>query len=124
MIQNEMCKIKLKDNICFVNYLKADYNLNEADEMVKQRLSVTKDGNYPMIQDIRKVKNFSIEVRHRFAEKDSKYGVSACAIIMNSKIQVVISRFYLAFAKLDIPTKFFNSPEKGLEWLQQFKTTK
>ena len=121
LIRNDNFEIKLENGVCFVTFLSENYDLAITNDMVKSRLSLTKQETFPMLSDIRGTKSFTREARHRLSDKEAEIGVNACAIILKSKVQVAMYQFFVTVSRTKIPTRFFTKPEEGLAWLQQFK---
>ncbi|MEI7595265.1 MAG: hypothetical protein WCK02_05910 [Bacteroidota bacterium] len=119
--KSDFGKMIIEDGICFVTFLAETTTLEIANILVKERLLLTQNIAYPLLSDIRLTKKITREARERLADKEAEIGVSACAIILNSKFQIIISQFFLSISQSKIPTKFFNNIEDGAKWLQKFK---
>lgn len=113
--------IWIEDGIVFIISNCENYAEKMVETSIKQRLALTKDKSYPMLGDVRKVKNFTREARQRLAQKDAAFGTTAVAILINSKVQEVLYNFFNAVYKAPAPAKMFTNKEKAIEWLQQFK---
>jgi hypothetical protein len=61
------------------------------------------------------------EARAYIATPESDPYASAEAYVVKSLSQKLVGNVYLSFNKPARPTRIFNSEEKALEWLQQFK---
>ncbi|MEI6123373.1 MAG: STAS/SEC14 domain-containing protein [Bacteroidota bacterium] len=119
--KDEFFDIWIEDGIVFIATNFEEYTAEMVEEGIKKRLELTKDKSFPMLGDIRKIKNFTREARQRLAQKDAGYGTKAAAILINSRLQEAMYNFFNAIYKAPAPAKMFTDKEKAIEWLQQFK---
>jgi len=112
---------KIEDGIVHAVFYKEFVDYDYVDAGVKARLELTGEKSYPMFSDFRKVKSSTREARERMAAKDAGIGVSAVAILVNSKIQRVIYNFFNSIYKSPAPARLFTDREKALKWLEQYK---
>jgi len=118
---DDRISFEIKDGIIYctfhVEYM--DYKL--VDEAIKKRLELVKDGSYPMLSDLSKVKGISKEARERMSEEDGLIGLPAMAGIYRTKFQMIVISIYEMIYTPKVPSKYFKNREKALAWLQQFK---
>jgi len=118
---DERFSIQIKDGVVHVVFLKDYIDYDFVNDLINTRIQITGDKTYPMFSDFRKVKSGPREARERMAAKDGGYGVSAVAILINSKIHKIIYNFFHSIYKAPAPAKLFTDKDKALKWLEQFK---
>lgn len=116
------------DKLCFYwhdGILMCDWFVENADKEfvdfgIKKRLEIT--GNKPcvMITDISSLKSSTREARQRMAEKDGAIGMIAVGVVLRSKVQTVIYKFFNAIYKQPAPAKIFSNKEDAIKWCKQF----
>ena len=87
---------------------------------IKKRLEITKNNPCVMISDISSLKSVTREGRQRMSEKDAARNVIAVGIVIKSKVQVVIYRFFNAIYKQPAPAKIFTNKEDAIKWAKQY----
>jgi hypothetical protein len=120
-MQEKYIETWIEDGILYITLNFENYTEQMVEAGIKQRLELTKDKSYPILADIRNIKNFSREARQRLAQKDAAFGTKAVALLSNSKVQEVLYNFFNTIYKAPAPTKTFTNKEKAIEWLKQFK---
>lgn len=113
--------IQLKDGIVYFTFNKEYIDFVLVDDAVNKRIELTGGKPYPIFSDFRLVKNGSREARERMAAKDAGIGVTAVAVLINSKVHKTIYNFFHSIYKAPAPAKLFTDKEKALKWLEQFK---
>ena len=116
------------DNLCFYWYegiLMCEWFVEQGDYDfvdfgIKKRKEIT--GNKPcvMITDITSMKTSTREARQRMAEKDAAQGIIAVGIVLKSKVQAVIYKFFNAIYKQPAPAKIFTNKEDAIKWIKQY----
>lgn len=122
-IENEFCKMWREDGIIFIDYLSENIDDNMVDFLIKTKMKLADGRWYPMLSDISHVKSFSRAARERFSKKDAGEYTSAAAILVSSKVQVLIYNFFNSIYKAPSPAKLFHytQKEEALAWLQKYK---
>ncbi len=113
--------ILLKNGIVYFTFLDEKVDFSLVNDGIIKRLELTKGRTYPLFSDFRAVRRGSREARERMAAKDGGIGVSAVAVLVNSKVHRVIYNFFHSIYKAPAPAKLFTDKEKALAWLEQFK---
>ena len=116
------------DNFCFYwheGILMCDYFIENADEAfvdfgIKKRLEITGDKPCVMISDISSIKSTTREARQRMAQADGAKNVIAVGVVIKSKVQAVIYRFFNAIYKQPTTTKVFTNKEDAIKWIKQY----
>lgn len=94
-------------------------DLEGARQAVKLRKTLTKNKEYPLLADIRNIKNATKEAREYMGSKDAGEGISKAAIIIDSNISMVIGNLFLALNKPETPTKLFTEKSAAIKWLNE-----
>jgi hypothetical protein len=116
----ESFSISLIDNIIYVKFFKSDFDFETIDEGVRKRIELVGENSYPIFADIRTLKIITRDARERLAAPDAALGVTGVALLVNSKVQVILFNFFHAIYKSPTPSKLFKSEKKALEWLAKY----
>jgi len=115
-------KIEIINNIVQITVYCEFADFDIVNEGILSRNELCEGKTYPLFSDIRTLKSSTREARERMAAKDAGIGVSAVAILINSKAQRIIYNFFNSIYKAPAPTRLFTNKEKALKWLEQYKT--
>ena len=94
-------------------------SLEQAKELFNAYLEITNGKKVPHLFTVTKFAMIEKDVMEFIAEVGNKKG-KADAFVIHSLSQKILGNFYLKFHKPSIPTKFFSSKEKAIEWLKSF----
>lgn len=119
-IETEDYKIWIEDGIIFLDF-PSNITYEIVDTMIKARHSLSKGKSYHMLADITKMKHWPREARQRIAQKDSAEGTLCVAVVINSKIQVILFNFFNSIYKAPRPTKLFRNRDLALKWILEQK---
>ncbi len=100
----------------FIEHL--DYEF--VDFGIRKRIEITGDKPIVMISDISSIKSSTREARQRMAQKDGAKDVIAVGIVIKSKVQAVIYKFFNAIYKQPAPAKIFTNKEDAIKWIKQY----
>jgi hypothetical protein len=119
-IENDYIMVWKEDDIIMVIF-KSDIVLDTdgAMESVKLRKTLTTDKDYPMLVDIRNIKNATKEARKYMGSDEAGEGVSKAAIIIDSNFSAVIGNLFLTLNKPKTPTKLFGEKSVAIKWLKE-----
>ena len=118
---DEDFSIKIEDGIVFIEFFREHGDLQFAEKGIMKRIEITQGRKFPIVSDMRIMKTTTREGRQRMAQPDAGAGVTAVAIIVNSKVQQVIYNLFAAIYKAPAPARVFTSKESAVQWIQQFK---
>ena len=105
--------------------LVCDYLVKHADEDfvdfgIRKRLEITGNNSVVMISDITSIKSSTRRSRERLAQDDANRGIIAVGIVLRSKVQTMIYKFFDAiYKKQPVSTKIFSNKEDALKWAEQ-----
>lgn len=120
-IENEFASFYIEDGILYFIYKKnTELDLEAAKRVVEDRKSVQKGISYPVICDIRGLKNVDKTARDYLAKEGSSL-VKAVALIMDSPAYQFMANFYLKVSKPNVPTKMFSTMNEALGFVDKYK---
>lgn len=114
----------IEDSIFNVLYKNGEITIEVAQEVVEARLSICEDKVYPMLSDIRKIRDVDRDARQFLASELGVKNLSACSLVVNTYFQKVISNLFILTYDINVPTKVFTDKDKAVCWLEQFKRFK
>ena len=115
---------EIRDGILFITYKKGiSITLDDAKEMIKNRLLFTGNSSYPMLVQDEGISFIAKEARD-FMSKEGTEGLLAGAFVLKSVYSTFLINFYLSVTRPKVPNRMFTDSTKALEWLEQFKPEK
>jgi len=108
------------EGILICDWLAEHADLQLVEDGIRIRREMTGDKKIVMLSDIRKLKTITREARERLSGKDGGENVVAVAIVINSKIQMVLYNFFTQIYKAPSPTKLFINKEEAIQWCKKF----
>ena len=121
--KNHLSHIKLRsDNVLQINTLKdIEYGLDEAKEIIKNILEITKNKKYYVLVVSGEYSNVTIESMKLLSSPIAMSYAIAKAYVINSLPQKLMANFYLKFLKPEKPVRFFKNKNDAEIWLKTFK---
>lgn len=120
-IENSFASYKLADDILYIRYhigITIDYDA--ALKIVEDRLILQEGKSFPVLCDIRGVKDINKSARDYLAIEGSLF-VKAVAFIVENPLSGIMTKFYLKASKPPIPTKAFLTIEEANEFLDEYR---
>lgn len=115
---------RIEDDIVQFKYApKIEINLEEARELVGNRLDFT--GGQPIyaLIDFTNVKSVTKEARDFMNSPEGGLkGISGGAFLSNNVVATMFVNLYLKVSTPPVPAKFFNSQREALDWLKKIRT--
>ncbi|HKC67308.1 MAG TPA: STAS/SEC14 domain-containing protein [Bacteroidia bacterium] len=119
--------MRIEDGILFVQYSKnLNITLDIAKICVYERLKLSDGKNYPMLADIRNIKNTDHDAKNYIAQGDGTKGIIAGAFIVKNEFNRFLATIFINLSLIKtpkLPAKLFSNEEDAIQWLQQFKVT-
>jgi hypothetical protein len=112
--------IQIENGIMFIDYFIEHGTYDIVDKGIKKKIEMLKGRSFPVVSDMRAVKTSTRESRQRMSEPDAAIGVTAVAVVLNSKVQRVMFNFFSAINKRPAPAKIFTKKEEAIKWAQKF----
>lgn len=119
--EDDQLKIKLDERkILYVSFKKeTSLTLETAKKFISGRAKITEGKNYPVLSDLRNIKN-SEEDAIKFLDSIATDNTTT-AIITNNKFERLIGNFIVAISKPRLPIRLFKNEERALLWLNNYK---
>lgn len=120
LLDNDCLKIEL-ENFILIGTFKSEFvDINIAHETTNYRLEIQKDKSYPLLSNIKAVKNSTKSARDFLASEEGCKAVVAAAVLIDSPISSMIGNFFIRVSKPLRPTKIFTNEKEAKKWLSQF----
>lgn len=123
MVDNNYVKIELVNGILEAEYKPIFIDIDIAKEVLVARNQFTKNGALPMLLNGIGVKGIDKEARDFFSEPQGSEGLTATAILVNSRLDTFFANFLIKvnISKSNIPLKLFTNKSEALKWLENYK---
>lgn len=115
---NENVEMHIGNEIIFINHLTENLSLEIAKEILKQRLKLCYEKNFPIVVDMRKLKSIDKASREYLSRPECLEKLWAVAFIVESLFQEITGILYLNLHKPPIPAKLFRKEKEAMEWIQ------
>ena len=121
IIKNKYYNISFENEVLSIVYNTDIITFEVVENSIVDKLSIIdKQKKYPSIADVRNIKHFNRDARQRLLKEDSLTGIKCCAVIVKTKVQVVLYNFFMITQKPPIPTKLFNNYPEALKWFENY----
>lgn len=111
---------ELQDSIMYVQYKPlVNINLEDAKEIVAQRLRHFKDLQFPVLIKSAKVKSVDKPAR-KFLFNQGLINVKAVAFVEGRNMDRMIATFMFGFETPRVPCQSFNNEAEAVTWLRQY----
>lgn len=111
---------KIEDG-CVIGTFHSDYiDLGIAQKITEDRLKLQKGKVYPLLSNLKKIKNSTKQARDFMASEEGCKGVVVAAVLIDSPIGSIIINFFISVSKPLRPTKIFTNEEDAKKWLSKF----
>ncbi|WP_338357063.1 hypothetical protein [Yeosuana marina] len=118
--ENDYAEYRYLDRILFITYKDGtSIDLEAAVRIVKDRLILHEGQSFPILCDIRGIKEINKSARDYLSIEGSVL-VKAVAFIIKDPVSEMLSKFYLQTRKPIIPTQSFEHIEDALIFLNGF----
>jgi len=120
--------MEIKDGILFVKYTNnLQITLEIAKTCVAARLKLANGKSYPMLADVRNIKNTDSDAKEYIAAADGIKGITAGAFIVKDSLSKFLATMFINLSLIktpDLPAKLFTNEDAAALWLQQYKQEK
>jgi hypothetical protein len=118
--ENEYARFWIADGILFFEYKpNTILGLEVAQTVVADRIHFQNEESYPVLCNVRGIINTDKSGRDYLAQSGSVL-TKAVALLVNQKVSLIISNFYLRISKPSVPTQLFTDQGEALAYLKQF----
>jgi len=122
LLENNGVTIELESGIVLAKWKSSFVDISIAQQAVLWRLESTNYTSYPILSNIKLVKNSTKEARDFLASEKGCEGIIAAAILIDSPIGNMIGNFFIFISKPLRPTKIFTKEAEAKKWLAQYVT--
>lgn len=106
---------------CVVGTFHSDYiDLCIAQKITEDRLKLQKGKEYPLLSNLKKVKNSTKSARDFMASEEGCKGVVVAAVLIDSLVGSIIINFFIKVSKPLRLTKIFTIEKEAKKWLSQY----
>src|ERR1700758_3760769 len=113
--KNEYTFMKVEDSILLVKYSKdLEITLEIAKICVAERLKLCNGKSYPMLSDVRNIKNTSSNARDYIAEGDGTKSIIAGAFIVKNQFNKFLATIFINLSLIktpNLPAKLFTDED-------------
>lgn len=120
LLDNDIITFELDNGILIGTGKESFIDLNIVQKIVSDRLEVQKGEIYPLLINMKGVKNTTQEARSFLASEHGCKGVSAAAILVDSALGCMIGNFFILVNKPLVPTKLFTYEAEAKKWLTKY----
>lgn len=120
--ENEHAKFVIEEGILIGSFKCKLVDLDLAEKITADRVELQNGISYPILSNIKFVKNSTKEARDFLASEKGCEGVIAAAILIDSPIGNMIGNFFIFISKPLRPTKIFTKEAEAKKWLTQYVT--
>lgn len=97
-----------------------DETLADAQENERALTTVRGNSHLPMLVDMRSMKSQTRESRQHYGSPAATRGITAVALLVESRVSMLIANFFIAVVKTTTPTKIFTVEAEAVAWLKGF----
>lgn len=120
IIENDYTSYRFHDGILHIIYHQGvSIDLNAAVQIVKDRLIIQEGQSFPILCDIRGIKEINKSARSYLAMEGSTF-IKAVAVLVESPVSEMLLAFYVRTSNPPIPTESFESIDLALDYLHGF----
>lgn len=121
-IENEYAKLWISEGILYFIYKpQTILHLDAAKKIVKDRLKLQNEITYPVLCDLRMVKD-SEKVARDYLAREGSILTKAVAFLVEPPFSEATIHLYLRTSKPVIPTEIFTTKTEALNFLEKHKT--
>ncbi len=122
-IENEFCKMQIKDGVLYSWYKEGVVvDLIAAKKIVEARHTLIGESKYPVLVFDQGTKEVKREARIYLSTEEGMKGITAGAFIVNNPVTKMVIQFWLSLnvVKSNFPIKSFSNEKDALIWLKSY----
>lgn len=120
VVENHYATYEIIDAIVHVTYKNIVLDMEQAVQIVEDRLRLQTGRFMPVLCDIRAIQGIDKAARAYLSLEGSAF-VNAVAFVVDSPVSEMLSDIYLATNSPTIPTKSFLNREEAIKYLNSFR---
>ncbi len=118
--QNDFAEVWIEKDILHFIYAPIEtLNLSKAKQLLKLRLSIQNEKEYPILCDLRNVIQADKDAMDYLA-KEGSIQATAVALLVNYPHSTSTAQFYLSTSIPNVPTRVFENRLKALDFLSKY----
>ncbi len=117
LFENDEIKFELENGILIAIWKCSTIDISKIQKTVRSRVEALNGNSYPLLSNIKSIKNSTKEARDYLASKDGCQGISKAAILISSPVSSMIANFFIKASHPIIPTKMFTNEAEAKNWL-------
>ncbi len=120
LIENDYTSYRFQEDVLHIVYHQGvSIDLNAAVQIVKDRLTLQEGQSFPILCDVRGIKEINKAARSYLAVEGSTL-IKAVAVIVDPPVSEIMWEFYIRTSNPPIPTKSFEDFDEALLFLKKF----
>lgn len=120
--ENEYTKMWIEDGVLYTTYSpNLSVTLDIAKQCIADRLKFTNGESYPMLCDIRNIKETDPHARSYMSKGDGIKDISAGAFIVKTQLEKFLFNTFFRLNKPPLPGRIFTDTKEALAWLKKHK---
>lgn len=120
LFESEEIKFELENGVIIGTFKLEAVDLEIAQKVTNLRLEMQQGKSYPLLSNIRAIKNSTKQARDFMASKEGCEGVIAAAVLIDSPLGSMIGNFFISISRPFVTTKIFTDEIDAKKWLAQF----
>ncbi len=120
LFDNDEITFEVIDGILVSAWKSKFIDISLVRKVKKYHLEIMDGKSYPMLADIKSVRDTTKEARDFLASKEGCEGLTAIAIMINSPVSKMIANFFIKASRPVIPTTMFTDERAAKKWLTQY----
>jgi hypothetical protein len=98
----------------------AEETLADAQQTVRVVLSLSAGRRMPLLVNMRGMKSQDRDARQYYGSPDVTHAATAVALLVESRVSMLIANFFINVTKINVPTKIFTDEVEALTWLKAY----
>lgn len=120
LFESHEIKFELENGVMMGTFKLESIDLGIAQKVTTHRLEIQKGKSYPLLSNIKAIKNSTKQARDFMASKEGCEGVIAAAVLIDSPLGSMIGNFFISISRPLVTTKIFTDEMDAKKWLTQF----
>ena len=122
--ETKFANLWIENDILFIKCLpNTVITRKAAEEIISERIKITRGNFYPVFMDIRNVKYITMDARNCMKQTEGLQYVSAYAFLFDSHVHNILINYFLTLKSPALPAKPVSKRGQALSWLENYKTS-
>jgi hypothetical protein len=120
LLDNNYLTVDLENKVLIGTIKIESVDLTIAQKITDFRLNIQNGKSYPLLSNIKAIKNSTKAARDYMASEEGCKGVIAAAVLIDSPIGSMIGNFFISISRPIRPTKVFTDESEAIKWLSKY----